>query len=870
MTIKIQGDKITFPDDSEQTTAYNGSSGGGIPEAPIDGKQYGRQDAEWTEVTGGGSTTPLLYEEVYPDNLDDVVSTGYTPLTGTLTADVVAGKKYQITGGCNGVAKNKDGVNTFSYWKLATVLNGGTAEDTLCNMVIGSQSSAGGVGTNSPMERTFTYTAPESGTLELTAYCRVAGAGANGAFQNNVIRIEEVAEETGSGGETTDILPVLYSGMVKSDGTIISGTGFTATKLSGDAGQYEITFDTPREDYLYSVNAIVNTGSSRLAVLRARSETGFQINIIETNGTAVGAPVDGNFQFSVIGQETIAVGGGSGGGSYTPEKMVWEDKLAERAWATEYVNPYDVPLYLQIGASSTDAEACTWGVTINGISMGGSGKHSGSSAVFNTSLFVVPAGGTYSANKTRTNTLQAWNEAKMPVAVGTGGGTPSSFARIVDEKPEGIAGGSAVIGIQQRTLNKIVYDADNIVTLSEDKSFTLQAGTYVINYSAPVFQVNDSKVYLHSVTDNVMADNGECGYNEGGYASGRYNGTYAVTLTEPHTYQVQQYASTAKEGNGLGTASVIGFGVGIFATVDIEKVGTGGSGSGDSIWTEEDGRAVYDGDIKVNGVSVEKDSLLSFYPADKSYANIKFEWDTGDAGYLHTTAFNGMKWTVNGNEAMSINSDGNATLENGFVKIKRDGQEINLNPNYNGDGAVVESNESVSLVSNSKYGVTVNTDGSVKVGLDNNGNASLSGGAGGGANSFRDTENNVGLHHFYGGNNGSQVLKAVVYCDDGRYEQSSDYRLKKDVKGIESALDKVNQLKPINYTIKSSERETSGFLAHELQKVLPNSVTGTKDKETKDGKPDYQMIDYSSIIPVLTKAIQELSARVDELEKKVK
>ena len=58
MTIKIQGDKITFPDDSEQTTAYDGSSGGGIPEAPVDGKQYGRQDATWTEVTGGGDVTP--------------------------------------------------------------------------------------------------------------------------------------------------------------------------------------------------------------------------------------------------------------------------------------------------------------------------------------------------------------------------------------------------------------------------------------------------------------------------------------------------------------------------------------------------------------------------------------------------------------------------------------------------------------------------------------------------------------------------------------------------------------------------------------------------------------------------------------------
>jgi hypothetical protein len=176
--------------------------------------------------------------------------------------------------------------------------------------------------------------------------------------------------------------------------------------------------------------------------------------------------------------------------------------------------------------------------------------------------------------------------------------------------------------------------------------------------------------------------------------------------------------------------------------------------------------------------------------------------------------------------------------------------------------------------------MTLGTNGSFRLGIDSDNNSSLGGGAGGGVNSFRNTEARVGLHHFYGGNSGSQVLKSVIYCDNGEYDQISDYRTKKNVKGIESALDKVNKLKPINYTIKSSDRETSGFLAHELQEVLPNSVSGTKDKKTKDGQPDYQMINYSSIIPVLTKAIQELSAkdkvidalsaRLDELEKRVK
>ena len=143
-------------------------------------------------VSGGSGETTRLYEEVYPTNISGVVSTGFTPLTGTLTADVVAGKKYLITGGANGAINNVENTNTYAYWKLATVLNGGTAEDTLCNMVIGAARTLGGTGMNSPMERSFTYTAPESGTLSITAYVKVAGSGANGAFSNNVVRMQEV------------------------------------------------------------------------------------------------------------------------------------------------------------------------------------------------------------------------------------------------------------------------------------------------------------------------------------------------------------------------------------------------------------------------------------------------------------------------------------------------------------------------------------------------------------------------------------------------------------------------------------------------------------------------------------------------------
>ena len=57
MSLKFNGtDGITYNDGTQQSTAYTGEGGEGIPEAPVDGKQYGRQDKEWTEVTGGGGT----------------------------------------------------------------------------------------------------------------------------------------------------------------------------------------------------------------------------------------------------------------------------------------------------------------------------------------------------------------------------------------------------------------------------------------------------------------------------------------------------------------------------------------------------------------------------------------------------------------------------------------------------------------------------------------------------------------------------------------------------------------------------------------------------------------------------------------------
>jgi hypothetical protein len=98
------------------------------------------------------------------------------------------------------------------------------------------------------------------------------------------------------------------------------------------------------------------------------------------------------------------------------------------------------------------------------------------------------------------------------------------------------------------------------------------------------------------------------------------------------------------------------------------------------------------------------------------------------------------------------------------------------------------------------------------------------------------------------------------------YNTSSDYRLKENIAPMTGALDKVAQLKPVTYKWKSTGTDSQGFIAHELQAVVPECVTGQKDAVNEDGSIKPQGIDTSFLVATLTAAIQELKAEVDSLK----
>jgi hypothetical protein len=99
-------------------------------------------------------------------------------------------------------------------------------------------------------------------------------------------------------------------------------------------------------------------------------------------------------------------------------------------------------------------------------------------------------------------------------------------------------------------------------------------------------------------------------------------------------------------------------------------------------------------------------------------------------------------------------------------------------------------------------------------------------------------------------------------CNANSFNPPSDYRIKDNIVSLhDSDLYSVDNLKPIKYFNKKTEKEEIGFLAHEVQEIFPSLVTGEKDGE------ELQRLNYMGLIGVLTKEIQLLKAEVAELKK---
>ena len=222
-----------------------------------------------------------------------------------------------------------------------------------------------------------------------------------------------------------------------------------------------------------------------------------------------------------------------------------------------------------------------------------------------------------------------------------------------------------------------------------------------------------------------------------------------------------------------------------------------------------------------------------------SVLHLKPDSDSSSGGLALESENGTHKWTIDANNA------GNLRFYKGITAVGRFDSSGNL------------------LV-----GVTQNPDGSdTGIGLLSNGN-------------FNQTKGS-NMMNLYRGGTGSVVTfrqgtiggsftsvgTISVTGSATAYNTSSDYRLKENVTADWDATTRLKQLNPVRFNfIAEPDTTVDGFLAHEVQDIVPEAISGTKDEVDDDGNAVMQGIDQSKLVPLLVKTIQELEARVAALE----
>ena len=207
-----------------------------------------------------------------------------------------------------------------------------------------------------------------------------------------------------------------------------------------------------------------------------------------------------------------------------------------------------------------------------------------------------------------------------------------------------------------------------------------------------------------------------------------------------------------------------------------------------------------------------------------------------------------------------IISGGNLKVTDGTTSF-----QMGVNNFATGYGMGTTSSTPLIFAANGSERMRIDTSGNLLVGVTSTFTSIVQGiqaqAVGGASLALNRTTNTGAVARFFYA--GTEVGNISVTGSATTFNSTSDYRLKENVVPMTDALNKVSLLKPVTYTWKADGSAGQGFIAHELQAIIPDAVTGEKDAIDKNGNPEYQSIDPRNIVATLTAAIQELNAKVE-------
>jgi len=295
--------------------------------------------------------------------------------------------------------------------------------------------------------------------------------------------------------------------------------------------------------------------------------------------------------------------------------------------------------------------------------------------------------------------------------------------------------------------------------------------------------------------------------------------------------------------------------------------------------------------------SVQFDTGVSITGATTSSGQVKVTsssasapaFSVGDASTgFYNTGTNSIGLSINGANAIQVNNSGNVgigitSLSSGYgashalqiasvsdnnwggtlVLSSANGTSVlsRLVASTSGFDIINEKNTPTRIFANNTERLRINANARICINgsATTNGHGNFVGEAGAGSKALM-FEHTVG-----GGETGS----ITTGSSSTAYNTSSDYRLKTDAQPMTGASARVQALNPVNFEWISDGTRVDGFLAHEAQAVVPESVHGTKDAVDDDGTPEYQGIDQSKLVPLLTAALQEALTEIASLKTRV-
>ena len=294
--------------------------GGGIEEAPDDGKQYGRQNEAWTEITGGGGKGTIGVIAAWPNAAvpdgwlecnGNPIPSQYTDLIALVGANTPDLRGEFVRGWDN--SKGVDsGRAILSSQDDATAVNGLGASDAghqhqIPNAIYRTLADGGANGGyvssttmsgygygNISVTSTDTETRPRNVALMyiICADGSPIGGGGGGGGGNTIINYNGASAW----------------GNIAANGTLQGGLN-VGTVTKGSTGSYSVAFTNPMPNANYSLTATANNTSTINVATANLTTTGFDVVVVNTAGNVA---LDAPFSFTVVATNALPPRGGTG------------------------------------------------------------------------------------------------------------------------------------------------------------------------------------------------------------------------------------------------------------------------------------------------------------------------------------------------------------------------------------------------------------------------------------------------------------------------------------------------------------------------------------------------------------------------------